>query len=98
MNTNDAIEILENYIRRINGDKEIGKINPEIMEDAINTLISKVKNLSLSDVSNNEVVAVPSDGVSVAGCPYRVQNSCNFKGTFCLDETCNIRAKLVTDC
>lgn len=54
--------------------------------------------LDIAGVSNNEVIAVPSDGVSVTGCPYRVQDSCNFKGMYCLDETCNIRAKPVTDC
>jgi len=43
-------------------------------------------------------IAIPSVGVSVAGCPYRVQDSCNFKGMHCLDETCNIKAKPITDC
>ena len=65
-------------------------------EDRINDLEdvqSEVKNhVDLADVILNEATSV----VAVTGCPYRVQDNCNFIGT-CLDENCNIRAKPVNE-
>ena len=48
--------------------------------------------LNIANVSLNEATSV----VAVTGCPYRVQDNCNFIGN-CFDENCNIRAKPVTE-
>ena len=51
----------------------------------------------VNDASALPIHSVSVNGVAVTGCPYRVQDSCNFRGSFCTDETCNIRAKPVTE-
>jgi hypothetical protein len=66
-------------------------------QKVVSELKSKDGKLPMPHVSFNEAVAVPSDGVAVDGCPYRVQDSCTFKGYVCNDETCNIRAKPATE-
>jgi len=54
-------------------------------------------NCNMPLVSFNEAVAVPSEGVAVAGCSYRLQDSCTFKGICCLNIDCDIRAKPATE-
>lgn len=83
-------ELIESYVVPLRS--EIKALRKELAKQQ-----DKVKKLTIPDVSNNEAMAVLSDGVSVAGCPYRIQDSCNFMG-MCFDETCNIRAKPATNC
>lgn len=85
------IEVLRQIVSRTD------KTGNEKVEMLVEFVEKQLKNCNLPQVSVNEVVAIPSDGVSVIGCPYRVQDSCNFRGQFCTNETCNIRAKPVTE-
>lgn len=58
---------------------------------------SKANGAEQSDSNCNIPLVSFNEALAVVGCPYRVQDSCSFKGYVCNDETCNIRARPATE-